>query len=252
MYKIPARTLFLGKRLIYMPECHSTNDIAAQILDQPSTHEGTVVITDHQLRGRGQRGNTWVTAKHQNLTFSIVLQPSFLAPQDQFYLNVVVSLGVHNLLQELLREPVYVKWPNDVIVEKGKIAGILIENQLQGFRLAHCIAGVGVNVNQRDFPVPNAASISGITGRDHSLPDVLELLLSRIEDKYLRLREGKRNSLRDEYLGVMYWKDEVRSFSSGGQRFEGRITGIDEHGQLCVWVDGSTRRFGVKEIQFER
>src|SRR5690606_33679434 len=145
-----------GKRLVYMPQCHSTSEIAAQIRHQSSAVEGTVVITDRQLRGKGQRGNTWITEDSRNLTLSILHKPSFLLPRNQFYLNVVTALGVQQAVSRLLKVPVFVKWPNDIMTEGGKLAGVLIENQLQGQAITHSIVGIGLNVNQLQFSIPTA------------------------------------------------------------------------------------------------
>ena len=78
MYKILAKTLFLGKEVVYMPSCHSTNDIALQQIKKPDTREGLIVITDDQTQGRGQRGNQWKSEPNSNLTFSVILKPTFL------------------------------------------------------------------------------------------------------------------------------------------------------------------------------
>ena len=116
MYKIPAKTLFLGKNLIYVPQCHSTNDLADQVVEQPSTHEGTVVITDAQTKGRGQMGNQWITEPGKNLTFSVILYPLFIVPKDQFLLTCAISLGLYDMLQTAIDGQIFIKWPNDLIV----------------------------------------------------------------------------------------------------------------------------------------
>jgi BirA family transcriptional regulator, biotin operon repressor / biotin---[acetyl-CoA-carboxylase] ligase len=251
LYKIPANTLFLGKRLIYMPECHSTNDIAAQILDQPSTQEGTVIITDRQLKGRGQRGNSWITAHHENLTLSIVFKPTFLGPQEQFYLNMAMAIGVHDLIQDKVSDPVFIKWPNDLMVGGNKIGGILIENQLHGRVVNYSIVGIGVNVNQNEFPLFSATSLSRVTGKRYELPILFEELLTRVESHYLNLKQGKLLLLKEAYLNALYWKDEVHTFSDEGGPFEGTIAGVHADGRLCVHVCGHIRYFGLKEIQYQ-
>src|SRR5690606_4392063 len=105
-----------------------------------------------QLKGRGQRGAVWLSEHGQNLTMSVVFKPTFLTPQDQFYLNVVVSLAVRAVLASYCSEA-FVKWLNDVLVHNKKVAGILIENQIKGNVLANSVAGIGLNVNQQSFPL---------------------------------------------------------------------------------------------------
>lgn len=250
MYKIPARTLFLGKRLIYMPQCHSTNEIAAQILDQSSTSEGTVVITDRQLRGKGQWGNSWTTADFMNLTLSVILKPSFLAMGNRFYLNVITALGVRQAANKLLNVPVFVKWPNDVMTAGGKLAGILIENQVQGHVLTHSVVGIGLNVNQLEFNVSSATSLAAVSGKQFELNEVFELLIECVEACYLRLRNGHYESLKNLYEEFLYWKGELHTFAAGDELFQGRIRGIDPAGQLQIESEGEVRSFGVRQVRY--
>ena len=129
MYKIPATTLFLGKNLIFMPECHSTNDTLLLLCQKENLPEGTLVITSSQTAGRGQRGNVWEAQKDKNLTFSFLLKPSFLPVIKQFYLNIFVSLGISDFLTTISGEKVQIKWPNDILLQEKKVSGILIEGK---------------------------------------------------------------------------------------------------------------------------
>lgn len=240
----------MGKKIIYVPECHSTNDLALKLAAEPDTYEGTVVITDRQLAGRGQRGNGWFTEHGKNLTFSIILRPSFLLLKDQFYLNICISLAVRDLVAEKLGKQVFVKWPNDIIVEDQKICGILIENQLRGDRFTCSVAGIGLNVNQQQFELDTATSMGLAAGGNFILPDVLESLLEKIEVRYLQLRQGLMSEMQRHYLDVMYRRHELRVFSVGGTRFGGIIQGIDNTGRLHIDVDGEARFFAVKEVEY--
>ena len=250
LYKIPAKTLFLGKRLIYVPQCHSTNEIAAQIVDQSSVAEGTTVITDRQLKGKGQWGNSWITEDFKNLTFSIVLKPTFLALGNRFYLNIIIALGVRKAVSTLLKTPVWVKWPNDIMTERGKLAGILIENQLQGQTIAHSVAGVGLNVNQLEFSIPSATSLAIVSGDQFALPQVLETLMECIEAYYLMLRQGALESLKVSYEASLYWKDELHTFATAEETFKGIIKGVDADGQLQVESEGGVRHFNIKQVRY--
>jgi BirA family biotin operon repressor/biotin-[acetyl-CoA-carboxylase] ligase len=115
MYKILANTIFLGKDVLFLPECHSTNDIALQRIRQGNAKEGSIIICEHQTQGKGQRGNTWEAEKGSNLTFSLVLQPDFLDLSEQFYLNMMVSNAIRRLLHDYVPS-LKVKWPNDLVV----------------------------------------------------------------------------------------------------------------------------------------
>lgn len=250
MYKIPANTLFMGKNLVFVPECPSTNAFALQISQQQRAEEGTLVITDHQTAGKGQRGNTWEAEPGKNLTFSLILKPAFLAVNKQFFLNIVICLALKDYLTEETPDDTYIKWPNDILVHERKISGILIENQLQGNTIVTAVAGVGLNINQQRFSVPRATSLSLISSRDYDLQQVLHTVLGYIESRYLQLRSGRYESLKDEYLQYLYRRNESHTFVSGGASFVGVIEDVDEVGRLLIRTTEGMRAFGVKEVGF--
>jgi BirA family biotin operon repressor/biotin-[acetyl-CoA-carboxylase] ligase len=250
LYKIPANTLFTGKNLVFVPECPSTNTLALEISQQSPVKEGTVVITDHQTAGKGQRGNTWEAEPGQNLTFSLILKPGFLAINKQFYLNLVICLALKDYLKEKTSDAVYIKWPNDILVHKKKISGILIENQLQGSLISGAIAGIGFNLNQKKFQSPFATSLSLVTSRTYAPGEELPVMLGHIEARYLQLRGGDRENLMDDYLAALYRRHEKFMFSADGHLFEGVIRDLDEWGKLRIETRAGIRSFGIKEIQY--
>lgn len=241
----------MGHSVVFMPECHSTNDEASHLLESTSNVlEGTIVITHHQTSGRGQRGNTWVTEPGKNLTFSLVIKPTFLSAQDQFMLNKAISLGLYDYLHTALKATIKIKWPNDIVVDERKICGILIENQIQRQNIQNSIVGIGLNVNQENFSMPTATSMKVHEGKDFSLENSLEELLSCLEIRYLQLRSGNLEALNGDYLSALYWLHERHLFKKSDELFEGEITGIDPFGKLKINVDGTTEYFDLKQIQF--
>jgi len=253
LYKILANTLFLGKNLVFMPECHSTNSFAIQLCQQSSPiAEGTVVITANQTSGRGQHGNTWLAEPGKNLTFSVILKPTFLSINDQFYLNIFTSLAIHDYLRDKGCPNLSIKWPNDVYVNEKKICGILIENQLLGNLLCNTVIGIGLNMNQQEFEIHRATSLSLTLDREFELQSELEILLSMVEARYLQLRQNKLTVLLEDYLRAMYWLDELHTFSSNGHDFEGTICGVDQSGRLRVKISSEEKVFGMKEISYVR
>jgi BirA family biotin operon repressor/biotin-[acetyl-CoA-carboxylase] ligase len=250
LYKIPANTLFLGKNLVFVPECHSTNSLALELCQQSCPPEGSLVITSRQTEGRGQRGNTWESAPGQNLTLSLILKPTFLAIKNQFLLSVVTSLAIRDYLTELSKTPAHIKWPNDILINEFKICGILIENQLMGDRFTNVVVGIGLNVNQKEFNSPHATSLSIVVGKTQDLQAVLEGLLAALEARYFQLREGKTRRLHQDYLTHLYQIHKMSTFKSGEEQFSGEILGVDEQGKLLVVVGGLVKTFGAKEISF--
>ncbi|MFN8335906.1 MAG: biotin--[acetyl-CoA-carboxylase] ligase [Cyclobacteriaceae bacterium] len=247
MYKIPANTLFIGQQLVYMPECHSTNAEALKVLQHnPKVSEGTVIITSNQTAGRGQRGNTWESEPGKNLTFSIILKPSFLHPKEQFRLNMAVSLGLYDYLSDQLNDA-KIKWPNDMMLGNQKTCGMLIENQITGQQLLSSVVGIGMNINQQNFALPSATSVANKKGHDFDLNETLGELLHWIEARYLQLRA--QVDMKPEYLDALYGKGERRNFKSGDETFEGVITGIDSVGLLEMELKSGKRYFDLKQIQ---
>jgi BirA family transcriptional regulator, biotin operon repressor / biotin---[acetyl-CoA-carboxylase] ligase len=253
LYKIPASTLFLGKNLVFMPECHSTNSYALQLCQHsPLAPEGTVVITDNQTAGRGQRGNNWITEPGKNLTFSIILKPAFLNTKDQFFLSVFTSLSLRDYLQAKGCSSIRIKWPNDIYVGSKKICGVLIENVVSGSRFSNVVIGIGLNINQVRFGVDSATSLRLSLDQSFDLPSELETLLAFVEARYLKLRQNDPQSMMEEYLSLMYWRGETHMFSSNDKFFEGTITGLDENGRLKVLTSSGENFFAVKEISYIR
>jgi BirA family transcriptional regulator, biotin operon repressor / biotin---[acetyl-CoA-carboxylase] ligase len=263
LHKIQPKTLFFGKNIIYLPTCQSTNDEASQLVRQSAVHEGLVVITDNQTAGRGQRGNNWQTNAGQNFTLSVVLQPHFLTAVEQFKLNIAISVGVFDFLEPYLGTTLKIKWPNDIYVENKKLGGILIENTIQNSRIETSIVGIGLNINQLNFPNIHATSLGRFTGQFYNLDYLLAELLENLEKNYLSLRNNGFNNLKVKYLRNMFRYQETHWFEENGERFRGTIMGIDEHGRLAVETQHlagtsqvepqnvvTLRYFDFKEISF--
>jgi len=242
----------MGKNLVFVPECHSTNSLAVELSQQQVQPEGTVVITDHQTTGRGQRGNGWEANPGENLTFSVIVNPGFLKVNEQFSLTQITSLAVCDYLHDRLNTTIKIKWPNDIMVGSKKICGILIENSLSGENLQNSVLGIGLNVNQEIFSLPSPTSMRQITGRWYEPGTELERLLETLEKRYLQLRSAQVPSLGKEYLERMYWLNEKRIFASQSGEFEGVIKGVDELGLLKIETDARELAFDLKEIRFVR
>lgn len=246
-------TLFTGRQLIWLPSCASTNSEAQLLVGQNRASEGCTVITDAQTAGRGQRGNTWEAAPGENLTLSVVLRPTFLAAPAQFALSQAVALALHDWAAALLgpTPSLKVKWPNDLYFNDQKLGGVLIENTLAGPKIQHSIVGMGLNVNQQQFGVPTATSLSHLTGRRYQLPAVAARLLECLERRYLQLRAGQVGELRRDYVQALYRCQETHSFEVGGRLALGQIKGVGDDGRLEVALNGEIRRFGLQEIRYK-
>lgn len=219
-----------------------------ELAQRSASPEGTVVITNNQYSGRGQRGNTWVTEPGQNLTFSVLLKPD-LTPDKQFLLTQTISLAVADYIKAKTAG-VKIKWPNDILVDKKKICGILIESSLSGSKVQFAVAGIGLNVNQIDFGTHQATSLKSVRDTTFDLNSELQLILKSIEVRYLQLNEGKQNLLKDEYLGMLYRRGEEHTFKTESGHIVGAIENVDEAGRLLVRTSAGIKVFNLKEISF--
>ena len=249
MHKSFTKTAFAGKHYVFLPSCPSTNDLASSLLKAGQAWEGTVVRSGTQTAGKGQRGNTWESEPGQNLLFSLVLSPRFLSVTDQFQLTLISSLGIYDALSHYIPEGLRIKWPNDIYWQDRKIGGILIENSLRGQSIEHSVIGIGLNVNQRSFPVPSASSVALITGSNLPLDALHEEILLHIEKYYLRIRSGQSETLRHLFEERLYRRNEPASYHDG-DTFEGIIRGVDASGLLQVEKEGTIQRYDLKEISY--
>ena len=251
MYKIYPKTLFTGQIIEYLPSCQSTNDEASGLIARSDPPEGTIIVTDNQTAGRGQRGNVWEAQPGQNLTFSLILKPTFLRATDQFWLNMAISLGISDTLQPVVGD-IRIKWPNDMYVGNQKLGGILIENTLHGYVIAGSVTGIGLNVNQTEFGHLTATSVQQRSPlpNGYDLPGLLCSLCEHIEQRYLQLRSGQRDTLQIDYLNLLHRYQEPALYKTNDRIFQGTIVGVDPSGRLAIAEDGHVEYFGFKEIAF--
>ena len=212
-----------------------------------------VVWAECQSAGRGQRGHTWHSNEGVNLTFSTVLTPMFLTAVEQFMLSEVVALSLVDTLAECGAE-CRIKWTNDIYAGDKKIAGVLIEQSLAGDRIARTIVGIGLNVNQREFPqdLPNPTSIVVERGAECDRREVLESFLKHLNKWYSCLERGERELIEVTYNSRLYRRDTFHTFAyPSGERFEAAIRGVRATGHLCLeHRDGILREYAFKEVEF--
>lgn len=211
---------------------------------------GTVIWTDHQMGGKGQHGNIWLSEHGKNLLFTLYLTPDALVVTEQYLLNLVSSLAIHQVLSAALPScKVEIKWPNDMYVNDNKIAGILIETVISNGKLKQVYCGIGLNVNQAYFDLPNASSIYMLTKQASNREQILENILLAFED-YYSLMGDRSDQLICAYEKQLRWMDEPRRYKTKEGELEGIITSIDDQGKLLLRCGSTIKHFDVKEIEF--
>jgi BirA family biotin operon repressor/biotin-[acetyl-CoA-carboxylase] ligase len=208
-----------------------------------------VVQTDFQSSGKGQLGNSWESENAKNLLFSFLLKPSYIAIDKQFVVSQMISLAIKKVLNQYA-DGFSIKWPNDIYWNDRKIAGILIENSLQGNRIKWMIVGVGLNVNQECFisNAPNPVSLLNIVGEVLSTNEILENILTVFEQLY---RTNDIEKIREEYIENLYRGSGFHKFKADNQVFDAQITTVFTDGQLELeTTNDEILKFYFKEVEF--
>lgn len=233
----------------------STNKYAFDLCKNKEAKEGDVFLAKEQYEGRGYHSNRWLSETGKNLTFSLILQPDFILPAKQFVITQFVSLAIVELINELIQnENVSIKWPNDIYINDLKLGGILVQNAIIGNVFEYSIIGIGLNVNQKEFPseLPNPTSIVQYLNKELVLDDLLNDLLKSIDKRYERLMMlNDTEALEKDYLDHLYRYNQICRFADIKGNFTGRITGIGEYGELMITDEnGTTRSYQFKEVEF--
>ncbi|MBI9063745.1 MAG: biotin--[acetyl-CoA-carboxylase] ligase [Marinilabiliaceae bacterium] len=237
---------------IILDETPSTNTELKNQLSSHKLREFSIVITEHQTAGRGQQGNSWESAKGANLTFSVLLRPSFLEPHLQFYLSKIVSLAIIDVLHTHHIEAT-IKWPNDIYINDEKVAGILIESSLTGTQMDSTIVGIGLNVNQCVFVsnAPNPISLKQVTGLKYDLENLLNQLLNAIIIRYHQLQENQFDDIDTLYFQKLYRNTGVYSYRDQNGTFVATLHKVNADGILTLLdQDGRKRQYAFKEVEF--
>ena len=241
------------RRIIRLEETDSTNRYLKQLVREERPEEGSLVIADYQTEGRGQMGNSWYSGRGDNLLFSLLIYPRQLPANESFILSRVTSLALKNLLDPFT-DDIRIKWPNDIYWKDKKIAGILIENDIQGKEIDNTVIGIGLNVNQQIFPVDlaNPVSLRQITGIQHNREHLLELFMREFFLLYRDLQEGLKMDIEDEYMLDLYRVNDYYWFEDSKGRFKAKIETVLSSGHLVLRTLDSDeeRRYAFKEVSF--
>lgn len=239
---------------IHLEEVRSTNSwLLEQLALGADYKDETVVWTKRQTAGRGQVGNSWEAEADKNISFSVLLQPRFLAPREQFVLSEMTALSVADVIAGSV-----IKWPNDIFVNEKKICGMLIENQLQGSTFAYSILGIGINVNQESWMgnAPNPTSIKLESGVECQPEEILHKVIDKLHHRYMMLQadpHGTAALIHRQFCERLYRRDGWYPYvdASTGMPFEARICEVEPTGLIHLETkQGEIRVYGFKEVKF--
>ncbi len=243
--------MVIGEHVIELASVESSNKTAAELIRLSKAGHGTVILAQEQTAGRGQRGRQWQSVPGRDLTFSLVLEPSELRAEAQFGLGKLAALALLDTVSPFFPGRIKVKWPNDLLVDRSKIAGILIECDLIGDMVHHAIIGVGLNVNSTDFPVEFAAtSLSLETGKEHSTSEMLERLLLAFRQRYMQWSQDP-DKVDLDYTSSLWSRGRWADMLLDGAPLALRPIDVDQHGRLLVEHEGGkVAAYGLDRLRF--
>lgn len=240
--------------IIKLNAIESTNLYLKKLAVEKELESYTVVSANYQSAGRGQMGANWHSEIGKNLTFSLLIKFETFEIAHQFYLSMAVSLGLLAAIRFHISSPLFVKWPNDILADKDKLAGILIENIVSGNVIKQTVIGIGLNVNQEQFPstIGKVTSLKKIKGNSFDTDSLLETIVISIQNFVDFIERKEFQKLKELYLKSLYKFQKPAMFEDDkGLIFLGKIVNICEDGKLEVELENEkTRKFNLKEIKF--
>ncbi len=246
----------VGRDIRVFRETTSTNEVAEK-LARDGVREGVVVFAESQTRGRGRLGRTWVSPPGKGLWFSVLLRPD-VPPQAVTQLTVAAATALSRAIRQQADLQVEIKWPNDILIEGRKAAGILTELSAELDHVKHVILGVGVNVNLNatDFPPEVrrlATSLKLAVGRVVRRADLAAGILRELDRDYGRIRRGEFTAVADEWEQQCTTLGRQVSIRWGDRRVTGRAESLDDDGALQLRTDhGHLERITGGDVTMER
>ena len=238
------KTEWAGGRTVYFDTTDSTNIQARRLAEAHAPH-GTLVVSDRQDGGKGRRGRSWASPSGVGIWMSLILRPE-IAPSSASMLTLAAALAVREGIQEETGLSPLIKWPNDLVLNGKKICGILTEMSTELMEIQYVITGIGINVNQREFPPEirdTATSLSLEAGRSFRRSSLIAAILKAFEKDYAAfLKTGDLSLLLEEYNACLVNRGKEVCILDPSGEYRAVAEGIDESGSLLVTLPDGTRR----------
>ncbi len=249
-------TLFVGKVLVPLDTVDSTNDFAKILLANSKPIHGTVILSYNQTHGRGQYGRKWENAPDESVAFSLILKDKNTSLNDQFFLNKAVALGAVKTISKLLTDDkrIRIKWPNDIMIDDKKVAGILIENSFKGKVIGTSVVGIGINALQKQFPeeLPHAGSLFLNGEWKGKLDEIVFVLAAELEKSLIKFYRGEYMDIQQEYNSLLWGHGEEKIFySASEEEFRGKILGVDKMGRIELEQAGQIQVYNHGDIRIK-
>lgn len=242
----------IGHSFIELESVDSTNNYATAQVHAGMASHGDIFFAHEQWAGKGQRGKTWASLPGENIIMSVVLKPVFLPITQKFLLGVCVALSCHDFYSRYAGAgEIFIKWPNDLYWRDRKAGGILIENSFRGEQWLVAIAGIGININQVQFPesLRNPVSLKQITGRSFDAVKMARELGDCLGFRYEQLQAKGGASQLAEYNACLYKSGQAVKLKKDNTVFETIVQSVTAGGEL-VTRDTLERQFSFGEVEW--
>jgi BirA family biotin operon repressor/biotin-[acetyl-CoA-carboxylase] ligase len=244
----------IGRDIRVFEETTSTNDVIEK-LARDGVKEGVVVFAESQTKGRGRLGRKWMSPTHKGLWFSVLLRPA-LSPQETTQLTVASATALRRAIKTVTDLTADIKWPNDLLIGGKKVVGILTEMSAEMDRVRHVILGIGVDVNQQEFPPELsklATSLKIEAGEEIDRAELAKEMLRELDLDYARIGEGKFSAVADEWEAGCATLGRNVSVQMGSRLISGRAESLDDHGALLVRTEhGHLERIIGGDVTLEK
>ena len=238
--------------IIKLNAIDSTNSYLKELSAKQTVANFTVVVAENQTNGRGQRGTNWEVEDGKNLTFSVLIKDVLLNVEEVFNLNVIVAVSLFQTFDQLKISNLAIKWANDILADKKKICGILIENQFKSTSEILSIVGIGINVNQENFiNLPQATSLKNCTNQEFNKDEILMLFLNQFQSNLNLYKNEGAAYFWNLYHENLFKKDAPMAFENADKvKFMGTIKQVLPNGLLQIEMENDTLQlFDIKELK---
>ena len=250
------KTKIIGRDIQVFEQTTSTNDVVEK-LARDGIREGFVVFAESQTKGRGRLGRKWISPARKGLWFSILLRPN-LRPQETTQLTVASATALRRAIVSQTRLQPEIKWPNDILVNGKKVAGILTEMSAELDRVRHVIPGIGIDVNQDagEFPAELrkiATSLKIEAGESFSRPALAVAILEELDEEYARVCAGKFSGIASEWVEHCGTIGRDVTVRIGDRVIQGRAESLDDDGALVLRTEhGRLQRITGGDVTIEK
>jgi BirA family biotin operon repressor/biotin-[acetyl-CoA-carboxylase] ligase len=235
----------IGREIFLYETIDSTNTVAAMLAEK-GEKEGTIVVADSQVRGRGRFGRSWVSPPGVNVYMSIVLRPE-MEPKDATMITIMAAVACTIALRRVTGLHITIKWPNDLMVSEKKLGGILTETRSDSKRIEYAVTGIGINVNMDLDVLPDvvrkiATSIKMETGRLFLRAEIIKAVLNEINDWYNILKEKRHSEITSQWKQLTSVLGRNVEIIIGSELLKGMAESITDEGMLVLRLPSGASR----------